>query len=93
VRIPQTIDSALLVPQKATYELQNKRFVYVLESTGTVKSTEIKALESSNGQFFVVQEGLRPGDKIVVEGVASLRDGTSIKSKPINADSLYRQTT
>ena len=93
VRIPQTIDSALLVPQKATYELQGKRFVYVLESTGTVRSTEIKVLESSNGQFFVVQEGLRSGDKIVVEGVAGLHDGASIKEKSINEDSLYQKTS
>ena len=91
VRIPQTVDTALLVPQKATYELQGKRFVYVLESTGTVRSTEIQVLESGNGQFFVVQKGLQPGDKVVVEGVGSLRDGASIKARSINADSLYHQ--
>lgn len=90
VRIPQTVDSALLVPQKATYELQGKRFVYVLESTGTVRSTEIKTLEGSNGQFFVVQEGLRPGDKIVVEGVGSLQDGTPVKGRRVSADSVYQ---
>jgi membrane fusion protein, multidrug efflux system len=89
VRIPQTVDSALLVPQKATYELQGKRFVYVLETTGTVRSTEIKILDAGSGQFFVVQEGLRSGDKIVVEGVASLRDGAQVKERRINADSLY----
>jgi len=93
VRIPGTIDSALLVPQKATYELQGKHFVYVLESTGTVRSTEIKVLESSNGQFYVVQEGLQPKDKIVVDGVASLHDGASIKGKSINADSLYQKAS
>ena len=81
------------MPQKATYELQGKHFVYVLESTGTVRSTEIKVLESSNGQFYVVQEGLQPRDKIVVDGVASLHDGASIKGKSINADSLYQKTS
>jgi len=91
VRIPETVDSALLIPQKATYEIQGKRFVYVLESTGTVRSTEIKTSESSSGQFFVVQEGLRPGDKIVVEGVGSLQDGTPIKTRAVNTDSLYKQ--
>lgn len=92
VRIPQTVDSALLVPQKATYELQGKRFVYVLESTGTVRSTEIVTVPGSNGQFFVVQEGLQPGDKVVVEGVAGLRDGTQIKERPISTDSLFNAT-
>jgi membrane fusion protein (multidrug efflux system) len=90
VRIPETIDSALLVPQKATYEVQGKRFVYVVESTGTVRSAEIKIQESSNGQYYVVQEGLNPGDRIVLEGVATLKDGTPIQARPINADSVYQ---
>jgi membrane fusion protein (multidrug efflux system) len=91
VRLPITVDSALLVPQKATYELQDKRFVYVVESSGTVRNTEIKIGESS-GQFFVVQEGLRAGDKIVLEGVGSLRDGAKIKVRPVNEDSVYQAT-
>jgi membrane fusion protein, multidrug efflux system len=91
VRIPRTMDSALLVPQKATYELQGKRFVYVVESTGTVRSAEIEVAGSANGQFFVVQEGLQSGDKIVLEGVATLREGAPIKERGINTDSVYQQ--
>ncbi len=93
VRIPRTVDSALLIPQKATYELQGKKFVYVLESTGTVRSTEVKVQESSNGQFFVVREGLKGGEQIVLEGVAALKEGTEIKPKPVQADSLFLQTS
>ena len=92
VRIPRTIDTALLIPQSATYELQGKRFVYILENTGTVRSIEITVLPGNNGQFFVVQQGLRAGEKIVVEGVASLRDGMVVNPKMINADSLYQIT-
>ena len=91
VRIPRTIDSAILVPQKATYEVQGKRFVYVVESTGTVRSSEIKVLESSNGQNFVVQEGLHSNEKIVLEGVASLKEGAPIKPREVNTDSVYNQ--
>jgi len=91
VRIPQTVDSAILVPQKSTFEIQGKKFVYVVESTGTVRGAEIKVLDANNGQFYVVQQGLNPGDKIVVEGVASLKDGAPIKPRPINNDSLYQQ--
>lgn len=91
IRIPRTVDSAILVPQKATYEVQGKKFVYVVESTGTVRGAEIKVLENSNGQFYVVQEGVGPGDKIVVEGVASLKEGTPIKPRLINTDSVYQQ--
>ncbi|MBT1704042.1 efflux RND transporter periplasmic adaptor subunit [Chryseosolibacter indicus] len=90
VQIPVQIDSALLVPQKSTYELQGKRFVYVVESTGTVRSQEIDVMENDNGQFFVVEKGLQPGEKIVVEGVASLRDGATVAPKAIGADSLFQ---
>jgi membrane fusion protein, multidrug efflux system len=89
VRIPRIIDSALLVPQKATYEMQGKRFVYLVDANNTVKSTEIKALEGSNGQFFIVQEGLKPGDKIVLEGIDGLRDGAKIQPVTADADSIY----
>ncbi len=91
VRIPRKEDSALIVPQKATYEIQGKKFVYVVESTGTVRSAEITVLDSGNGQYFVVESGLQPGEKIVLEGVATLRDGIRINPTTINADSLYNQ--
>jgi len=89
VRIPRTVDNALLVPQKATFELQGRKFVYVLESTGTVRSTEIKVADNNNGQLYIVEEGLSPGDRIVLEGVASLKDGAVIKPRLVNAGSAY----
>ena len=91
VRIPTTIDSALLVPQKSTYEIQGKRFVYLVTDSNTVASREIKTRENSGGQYFVVEEGLRPGDKIVVEGVSSLREEARIKPRQVNGDSLYHE--
>lgn len=90
VRIPITLDSALLVPQSATYELQGKRFVYVLDSTNTARNAEITVAPNSNGKAFVVREGLHAGDRVVVEGVISLREGTLINPRPVNADSLFR---
>ncbi|MGI8634275.1 MAG: efflux RND transporter periplasmic adaptor subunit [Segetibacter sp.] len=91
VRIPRTIDSAILVPQKATFEVQGKKFVYIAESTGTVRIAEIKVIDVGNGQYFVVTEGVRAGEKIVLEGVATLKEGASIKPREVNADSVYQQ--
>ncbi|MCW3112561.1 MAG: hemolysin [Segetibacter sp.] len=91
VKIPRSVDSAVLIPQKATFEIQGKKFVYIVESTGTVRSSEIKVLETGNGQYFVVQEGVKPGEKIVLEGVASLKEGAPIKPRLVNADSVYQQ--
>ena len=91
VRLPQHVDSALLIPQKVTYEMQGKKFVFVLDSSGTVRSTEINVMTGDNGQYYVVNKGLRPGDRILLEGVSTLRDGTAIKPKMANTDSVYRK--
>lgn len=91
VRIPSTVEGAILVPQKSTYEIQGKKFVYLVEDTGTVKSVEIKVMDNSGGQYFVVQEGLKAGDKIVLEGVAALQEGALIKPREVNADSVYKR--
>ncbi len=90
VRIPATVDSAILIPQKSTYEIQGKKFVYVVADSGKVKSVEIKIRNDSGGQYFVVEEGLKAGDKIVLEGVASLREGAAIKPREVNTDSVFQ---
>lgn len=89
VRTPQTIDSALLVPQSATYQIQGKIFLYVANSDNTVHSIAIQVNANTSGNSYVVEQGLKPGDKIVVEGIGNLREGLNIKPRLINADSVY----
>ncbi len=91
VRIPSNVDDALLVPQKSTYEIQGKKFVYLVDTSGTVKSGEIEVRENSGGQFYVVEDGLQPGDQIILEGVASLREGAAVAPREVNVDSVYRK--
>lgn len=81
VRMRTVLDKALLIPQNATYELQGKRFAYVVDSDGTVKSVELQVREVPGGQYFVADEGLKGGNVIVVEGVATLSDGVKIIPK------------
>ena len=90
VRIPATIDTAILVPQKSTYEIQGKKFVYLVSDSATVKSVEIKIRPNSGGRYFVVEEGLKAGDKIVLEGVAGLRENMTIKPRQVNTDSVFK---
>jgi len=90
VKIPITIDSALVVPQKATYEIQGKKFVYLVQDDKTVISKSITVMDNDDGQFYIVKQGLAPGDKIVMEGLATLRDGLTIEPTPVNADSLFK---
>lgn len=79
VVFPIHMDNAILVPQKATYEIQDKHFVYVVGKDNKVKNTEITILPQNDGTNFVVTGGLKAGERIVVEGVNTLSDGMAIK--------------
>ncbi|PWS27208.1 efflux RND transporter periplasmic adaptor subunit [Pedobacter yonginense] len=89
VRIPQHIENAILVPQKSTIDLQGKKFVYVLGDSAKIISTEIQIMDLAKDKFYVVTKGLKAGDKIVLEGFQSLKDGVKIKPEEKSADSVY----
>ena len=89
VRIPTDMDSALVIPQSATYELQDKRLVYILGKDNKISSIAITAIPSDNGQYFIIISGLKPGDIVVLEGLIGLRDNTQIIPKQANVDSVY----
>lgn len=78
VLIPTHSNNAILIPQKSTYEIQNKKFVYVLGSDNTVSSREIEVLSQNDGTNYVVISGLRAGERIVVDGVNQLKNGQKI---------------
>ena len=78
VIFPYTIPNAILVPQNATVEIQDKKFVYVLQPDSTVKYTEIQISPMNDGKNFIVTSGLKANDKIVIEGVQQLSDGRKI---------------
>lgn len=78
VIFPYVMENVILIPQNATVEIQDKKFVYVLQADNTVKYTEIKISNMNDGQDYIVMSGLKSGDKIVTEGVQTLRDGQKI---------------
>lgn len=70
--------NALLIPQKATFDVLDKKFVYVVDEKGVVHSRPITvAAEMPN--VYVVGSGLDEHDKIVVEGLRKVRDGVEIE--------------
>ncbi|MCI9846067.1 efflux RND transporter periplasmic adaptor subunit [Flavobacterium pectinovorum] len=89
VRIPNEVKNVLIVPQSATFELQDKLFVVVVDNTGKTKSVNITVLDNNAGNYYVVESGLKAGDQIVLEGVAALKDGTQIKPQSQSAESVY----
>jgi membrane fusion protein, multidrug efflux system len=89
ISIPEVKDSVLVVPQSATYELQDKRFICTVGQDNKVTAVPIIATSSDDGHYFFVSEGLKAGDRVVLDGVSSLRDGTTIIPKEVNAISYY----
>lgn len=88
VRIPELLDSVILVPQKSTYELQGKHFIYVVGPDNKVHDTEIEVLTGNLKNAYVVTKGLHVGEKVVLDGIVSLRDQNEIKPKMVEAGSL-----
>lgn len=78
VRVPEVLDSVFVIPQSATYELQDKRFIYKLMDSNKVTAVSIVATPSDDGRHFLVTDGLAAGDRVVVEGVNSLKEGVEI---------------
>ena len=68
---------ALLVPQAATVELQDKVFVFVLGKGNSVKK-QVVTVSGKSGNNFIVSTGLKPGDTILTAGVEKIQDGTVI---------------
>lgn len=76
--IPTTENNAILIPQEATSEVQNKKFVYVLDKENKVRYTEITVNSQNNGNSYIVISGLKEGDKYVSKGITKLSDGMEI---------------
>ena len=89
VAIPVALHDALLVPQRSTYELQGKRFVYRVEG-GKVTSVEISTLTAPAGQYFVVTNGLKAGDTLVYETATPIADGTAIQPQLQPEAQIYK---
>lgn len=81
VRIPEVKDSVFVIPQSATYELQDKLFAYKVGSDNKVTSQALSAVPSDDGKNFLVTGGLSAGERIVIAGINSLRDGVEIVPK------------
>ena len=85
VLIPRSNHGVLTVPQRATYEVQDLRYVYVLNDSNAAVSKQITVEAYSDGQTFVVTSGLNPGDRVVVEGVGTVvRPGIVVTPKTNN---------
>ncbi len=80
VNIPVTTENAIVIPQKATFEIQNLKYVFTLNDSNKTVNTPIEILPLNDGKNYVVTSGLKAGDRVVIEGV-----GTNVRpGMPVN---------
>ncbi|RZJ73251.1 efflux RND transporter periplasmic adaptor subunit [Flavobacterium sp.] len=72
------VKNALIIPQKATYEIQDKKFVFVVGNDNKLTSKEIE-ITGDLPDLYVVKSGIKASDKIVLEGVQKVRDDEKIE--------------
>jgi len=89
VRIVRNLGNSIVIPQEATFELQDKIFVYAVGDSNKVASKPI-TVAGTSGNYYLVQGGVNAGEKIVYTGLERLRDGAVIQPRPISMDSLLR---
>ena len=77
VLIHNTVENALVIPQRATFEILAKQYVYVVDEDNIVHQRDI-VVASEQDDIFVIKSGLETGDKIVLEGVRDVRDGDKV---------------
>ena len=77
--VPNDHNSAIVIPQEACSQVQDKIFVYVVTKDNKVKYTEIKVNPQDDGKNYIVTSGLNVGDRIVLKGITKLTDGQQIK--------------
>lgn len=79
LQIPLQLPAALLLPQKATFEMQGKKLVFVVDEKNRVRSEEVKVMDLAAGNNYIVQSGVHAGDRVVTDGMDQLRDSMLIK--------------
>jgi membrane fusion protein, multidrug efflux system len=75
---------ALVIPQRAVTEVQGKYLVAVVGPDNKVAIRQVKTGERV-GQLWIIEEGLKPGEKVVAEGTQKVRDGMAVNPKPFSA--------
>lgn len=80
ILIPYVENNVIIIPQKATFEIQDRKYTYTVNDSNKTVTTPIEVFEINDGQEYIVTSGLKVGDKIVIEGVGTtVKDGITIK--------------
>lgn len=78
ILISRSVPGAIVIPQRATFEILAKRYAYVVGEDGVVHQRDI-VIDDTLDDIYVIKSGLQPTDKIVLEGIGQVRDGEKVE--------------
>ncbi len=87
ILIGTKLDDVLLIPQKATFEILDHRYVYVIDKDSTLHSRRVET-GAEMQHLFVVEQGLDKDDVILLEGLRKVKDGDAVEYSLLPADSV-----
>lgn len=90
ILMPNPIKNALLIPQKTTYEILDKKYVFTVDENNVVRSRQI-VIGEELPHIYVVKEGLAENDKILLEGLRKVSDKDKIVFEYVQPDSAITQ--
>jgi len=88
IQIPTDLQDVIIIPQNATLEMQDKRIALIVDKDNKVKAVPITVRPVPGGRFFVVDSGLNANDKMLIEGVGIVTEGTLIKPEVVDFNSV-----
>jgi membrane fusion protein (multidrug efflux system) len=84
------LPNAVLVPQKSTFEIQDKIYTYVLAADSTLSLRNVLPRMRITG-FYIVESGIKPEDYVVFEGVENAKDGEAVRAIPLSLREKLQQ--
>ena len=90
ILMPVHLKKALIIPQKATFEVLEKKYVFVVHEDGKIEQREIQ-ISGEIPHFFILKEGLKENEKVLIEGLRKVKNGEHISTKMISFSELVRE--
>ena len=90
IKLTRDVEDALVLPQKAAFEIQDKNYVFVVDKANKISMRNFKPKARLNG-FYVVESGLKEGETIVYEGIQNIKDGMVVSPALVSLDSLIKK--
>lgn len=87
VCLSRSVEKALVLPQKSVFEIQDRNYVYIIDSTNTVRIRSFVP-KARFEKFYVVASGLSKGEKVVYEGIQNIKEGMQVLPTVVTIDSL-----